>query len=160
MKPLPVGEPSFVNIATKGALYVDKTELIYQLANFGGYFFLSRPRRFGKSLLVSTMEELFLGHQELFQETWIYKKWDWKPYPVLKLDFNTIDFSIDRYQLDNILSENFDIASNVFVGSTETTFDRYPALSSTLTSATTVDYALSRSRNGIIENSARVSLST
>ena len=58
-------------------------------------------------------------------------------------NFNTIDFSIDRYQLDNILSENFDIASNVFVGSTETTFDRYPALSSTLTSATTVDYALS-----------------
>ena len=58
-------------------------------------------------------------------------------------NFNTIDFSIDRYQLDNVLTTNYDITGNVFIASTETTFDRYPALSSTLTSATTVDYALS-----------------
>ena len=58
-------------------------------------------------------------------------------------NFNTIDFTIDRYQLDNILSENYDIEGNAFVESAETTFDRYPALSSTLSSATTVDYALS-----------------
>lgn len=58
-------------------------------------------------------------------------------------NFNTIDFTVDRYQLDNIYTENYDIAANAFVSSDETTFDRYPALSSTLTYVTTVDFAIS-----------------
>ena len=58
-------------------------------------------------------------------------------------NFNTIDFTVDRYQLDNIYTENYDITANVFLSSDETTFDRYPALSSTLTYSTTVDFALS-----------------
>ena len=60
-----------------------------------------------------------------------------------EFEFNTIDFSVDRYQLDNVYSENYDITSNTFLTSSETTFDRYPALSSTFTYATTVDYAVS-----------------
>jgi hypothetical protein len=66
-------------------------------------------------------------------------------------NFNTIDFTVDRYQIDNVFTENYDITANVFLSSDETTFDRYPALSSTLTSATTVDFAVSTAFNSINE---------
>jgi len=64
-------------------------------------------------------------------------------------DFNTIDFTVDRYQLDNVYTENYDISANAFLTSDETTFDRYPALSSTLTYATTVDFAISTAFDAI-----------
>jgi hypothetical protein len=67
-------------------------------------------------------------------------------------DFNTIDFTVDRYQLDNIYTENYDISANTFLTSDETTFDRYPALSSTLTYATTVDFAISTAFEDINEH--------
>ena len=62
----PIGEASFRNLRADGAVYVDKTALIYQLVKQGRYYFLSRPRRFGKSLLVSTLEAYFRGRRELF----------------------------------------------------------------------------------------------
>jgi hypothetical protein len=67
-------------------------------------------------------------------------------------NFNSIDFTVDRYQLDNIYTENYDITANLFLSSDETTFDRYPALSSTLTSATTVDFAVSTAFDSINEH--------
>jgi len=66
MQKLPVGIQSFSELRRGGFLYVDKTEYIHRLVVQGKYYFLSRPRRFGKSLLVSTMQELFSGNKELF----------------------------------------------------------------------------------------------
>ena len=63
----PIGIQNFEKIREGGYVYVDKTELIYQIVRTGGYYFLSRPRRFGKSLLVSTMEDYFQGKKELFK---------------------------------------------------------------------------------------------
>lgn len=77
----------------EGYLYVDKTELIYQLATQGKYYFLSRPRRFGKSLLVSTLSELFKGNQTLFEGLWIHDHWDWtQQHPVIHLGFSSMGY--------------------------------------------------------------------
>ena len=64
---LPIGIQDFEKIRTGGYLYIDKTEHVYRLASEGSYYFLSRPRRFGKSLLLSTIKALFLGKRELFK---------------------------------------------------------------------------------------------
>ncbi|TAE04017.1 MAG: hypothetical protein EAZ97_00725 [Bacteroidetes bacterium] len=74
MKNLPVGIQELSKIIEQDLLYVDKTEYIYQLLTEGTYFFLSRPRRFGKSLLVNTLKEIFLGNKALFKGLWIFAK--------------------------------------------------------------------------------------
>ncbi len=84
----PLGIKSFPSIIKENFLYIDKTEYIYKLLKRGGlYYFLSRPRRFGKSLLVSTLKQIFLGEQELFKGLWIYDKLSWEKYPVIHIDF-------------------------------------------------------------------------
>lgn len=83
----PIGIQSFEKIRNGGFVYVDKTALIYRLAASGQYYFLSRPRRFGKSLLVSTMEAYFSGRKELFEGLAMESlEKDWTEYPVLHLD--------------------------------------------------------------------------
>ena len=83
----PIGIQSFEKIRTGGFVYVDKTELIYSLAASGQYYFLSRPRRFGKSLLVSTMEAYFSGERKFFSGLAMERlEKDWVKYPVLHLD--------------------------------------------------------------------------
>ena len=73
LKPLPIGEQTFRKLIEGGYLYVDKTRLIYEMIRYpSGVYFLSRPRRFGKSLLISTLEEIFLGNKALFQGLWLY----------------------------------------------------------------------------------------
>ena len=85
----PIGIQSFEQIRNDGYVYVDKTDLIYQLVTTGSIYFLSRPRRFGKSLLVSTLEHYFLGHKELFKGLAIEQlEQDWLEYPVFHIDFN------------------------------------------------------------------------
>ena len=86
---------SFEKLRQEGYLYVDKTEYIWNLINpAGGSYFLSRPRRFGKSLTVSTLKAIFEGKKELFQGLAVYdKQYDWKKYPVIHLDMNGRDFS-------------------------------------------------------------------
>ena len=85
----PIGLQSFREIRTGGYLYVDKTEIIHRLVETGKYYFLSRPRRFGKSLLVDTLEELFNGSRELFDGLWIHNQWDWtKKNPVIHFNFS------------------------------------------------------------------------
>ena len=88
---LPLDTSSFKDIRTKGKVYVDKTPWIYRMLTQGKCYFLSRPRRFGKSLTVSTLWELFKGNKELFKGLWIYDKWDFNPHPVIVFDFNKID---------------------------------------------------------------------
>ena len=90
----PIGIQDFENIRRDGFVYVDKTALIYNLSHGSGkYFFLSRPRRFGKSLLVSTMEAYFSGKKELFDGLAIAElEKDWIQYPVLRLDFSGANY--------------------------------------------------------------------
>ncbi len=89
VRKLPIGIQSFEYIRNQGFLYVDKTALIYKMATMGKPYFLSRPRRFGKSLLLSTIEAYFQGKRELFKGLAIEKlETDWLGYPVLHLDLN------------------------------------------------------------------------
>ena len=92
---LPIGIQNFESLRKDGYLYVDKTEHVYRLVSEGRYYFLSRPRRFGKSLLISTIKALFQGKRELFKGLAIDQKedWDWAVHPVLHLDLNTEKFS-------------------------------------------------------------------
>ena len=90
LKPLPTNTATFRDIISGDFLYVDKTEYIYHVVHRAkGAFFLSRPRRFGKSLLISTLEELFDGKRELFDGLWIAgSDYDWSVHPVIRLDLS------------------------------------------------------------------------
>lgn len=89
-KPLPAYTSTFRDIINGGYLYIDKTQYAYDLARMGkGAYFLSRPRRFGKSLFVSTLEDLFLGNRQYFQNLWIDgSDYGWESHPVIRFDFN------------------------------------------------------------------------
>ena len=90
----PIGIQSFEKIRQGGYVYVDKTDLIYKIAKTGQYYFLSRPRRFGKSLLLSTMEAYFRGRKELFDGLAVASlEKDWTEYPVLHLDLGGANYS-------------------------------------------------------------------
>ena len=87
MQKILVTEQSFRKIREVNGLYVDKTKQIYDLFSWDTYFFIARPRRFGKSLLCSTIAELFAGNRPLFKDLWIdQSNWDWQQYPVIHLD--------------------------------------------------------------------------
>jgi hypothetical protein len=89
MKKLPIGIQTFSEIIEQGYTYVDKTGHALAMAQQGKYWFLSRPRRFGKSLFVDTLKELFEGNEPLFRGLAIHEQWDWsRRYPVIKLDFS------------------------------------------------------------------------
>ena len=91
MKALPIGVQSFADLRKKNNLYVDKTKEIHRLITSGKIFFLSRPRRFGKSLLVSTLAELFKGEKSLFEGLYIFDKYDWtQQYPVIIIDWSKV----------------------------------------------------------------------
>ena len=102
----PVGVQNFEKVILGGYEYVDKTALIYQLFNTGSYYFLSRPRRFGKSLLLSTLEAYAQGKKELFKGLALEKlEKDWTVYPVLHLDLNTQKYDTPE-SLTSILNDN------------------------------------------------------
>ena len=99
----PIGIQSFEQIINDGYLYVDKTALIHELVTTGKIYFLSRPRRFGKSLLVSTLENYFLGRKELFKGLAMEGlEENWYEYPVFHIDFNSVNFS-EPGALENVL---------------------------------------------------------
>ncbi len=87
MKKLPIGIQTLSEIVNRDCIYVDKTEIIYQLLE-GKFYFLSRPRRFGKSLLVDTLKQIFLGNKKLFKGLWIEEKIDWSVHPVIHIDMS------------------------------------------------------------------------
>ena len=106
MKQYPIGIQSFESLIKDGYYYVDKTKLVYRLATTGRYYFLSRPRRFGKSLLLSTLHAYFEGKKELFEGLEIEKlETDWTPHPILHLDLNTQKYDKPE-SLENILDEH------------------------------------------------------
>ncbi len=98
MKKLPIGIQTFSEIIQENYYYVDKTEFAYKLLTKGKYYFFSRPRRFGKSLFLDTLAEIFLGHKELFKGLYIYDKYDFKPHPIIRISFGSGDYSLDESQ--------------------------------------------------------------
>ncbi len=90
MKRLPVGIQSFENIRTENYYYVDKTQFVKKLVDEGKYYFLSRPRRFGKSLFLDTLRQAFLAKKELFKGLYLENNWDWSiKYPVIYISFGS-----------------------------------------------------------------------
>jgi Predicted AAA-ATPase/PD-(D/E)XK nuclease superfamily len=126
-KILPISRQSFRKLREDNCIYVDKTRHIYDLCRHGGMYFLSRPRRFGKSLLLSTMKELFLGSKELFQDLWIADKWDWTqkspiiyisflnvPYATMGLDAGIRYFLLEQFEEQGIDSKGITDISLLF----------------------------------------------
>jgi len=102
MKSLPIGKQDFKEMIESNYLYIDKTKYIYELAKLSTPYFISRPRRFGKSLTISKLYYLFKGEKELFKDTWIYDKWDWKEYPVIRMSMSTITTN-DKEEIKTLL---------------------------------------------------------
>ncbi|RWX52101.1 PD-(D/E)XK nuclease superfamily protein [Candidatus Electrothrix marina] len=105
MKKLPIGIQTFADIRTDTYCYVDKTPLIARLVEQGRFYFLSRPRRFGKSLLLDTLAQAFSGNKELFQGLYLENNWDWKvTHPVITIDFAQ-GILTSRQQLNTIIED-------------------------------------------------------
>ena len=103
---LPLGIQTFKHLREDGCYYVDKTPFIRQMASVGKHYFLSRPRRFGKSLLLDTINELFAGNEVLFRGLAIHGDWDWTVrHPVLRLDFSRGGFEEPTYLRDNVAAQ-------------------------------------------------------
>ena len=101
----PIGIQNFEDLRRNGYKYVDKTNFVYKLADEGKYYFLSRPRRFGKSLFLSTLEAYFQGKKELFKGLAIYDlETEWKKYPIFHIDLNTANFR-EKDSLYNVLND-------------------------------------------------------
>ena len=106
VRKLPIGIQNFENIRRRDFVYVDKTAFVYEMATMGIPYFLSRPRRFGKSLLLSTFEAYFEGKKELFKGLAIERlESEWLQYPVLHLDLNAEKYTSPE-RLEYILSNN------------------------------------------------------
>jgi hypothetical protein len=114
LSPLPIGNQDFTDIRENGFCYVDKTERIYQMITSGPKVcFLSRPRRFGKSLLCSTLEAIFEGRRELFKKiagqpalAIDSMEWTWKKHPVIMMDLNAEVYSNGVEALHNVLHDS------------------------------------------------------
>ena len=108
----PIGIQSFSKIRNDGYAYVDKTALMYKMVSEGSYYFLSRPRRFGKSLMLSTLQAYFEGKKELFQGLAVADmETEWKQYPIMHLDLNTEKYdSVEALEdmLNDFLSKEED----------------------------------------------------
>jgi hypothetical protein len=124
MKRLPIDVSAFSTLIQENYVYIDKTEYIYRLITSGRLYFLSRPRRFGKSLLLSTLAELFAGNKELFQDLWIYEKSDytWQEYPVIHLDFSCLSFTTAQDLTTSLSWMITDIAESVGIDVTNAPF--------------------------------------
>ena len=108
MKKLPIGIQTFSELVDpkENNVYVDKTEVIHSLALAGKYYFLSRPRRFGKSVLLSTLYELFSGNRELFSGLYVEDKWDWsRKFPVIRISFGGGEFRTEG-KFDSVIYSN------------------------------------------------------
>ncbi|NBC48882.1 MAG: AAA family ATPase [Gammaproteobacteria bacterium] len=110
MKKLPIGLQTFRELIEEDYVYIDKTAHAWAMASSGKYYFLSRPRRFGKSLFLDTLNELFNGSEALFRGLFIHERWDWTQcHPVIRLDFAggvlTSRAALDR-RIERLLSEN------------------------------------------------------
>jgi hypothetical protein len=122
MKNLPIGIQSLSEIHRRNGIYVDKTKYVFQLLTQRKYVFLSRPRRFGKSLLVSTIKEIFQGNLMLFKDLWIENLWDWsQKHPVIHISCDMLDYQNEA--LSVAISQELQlIATDFKVALTQKTF--------------------------------------
>jgi len=120
-KELPIGIPTLEKIIVENRVYIDKTQFVSKLVKSGSYYFLSRPRRFGKSLFLDTLKQAFLGNKALFKGLYLENNWDWdKTYPVIHISFaseahdvnfleknmhNILNEIIQRFELHDLLNE-------------------------------------------------------
>lgn len=109
----PIGIQNFGEVRRGGYVYVDKTALMYKMVSEGKYYFLSRPRRFGKSLMVSTLDAFFSGKKDLFEGLYAGSvDWDWLQYPIMHLDLNAEKYDTPEaleYVLDDFLARYAEI---------------------------------------------------
>lgn len=124
MVSLPIGIQSFEKLRSDNSLYVDKTQIIHLIAANAGYYFLSRPRRFGKSLLLSTLKELFSANRALFDGLWIADKWNWEEkHPVIHISFSSIGYKTQG--LETAIARELDkIAATYEVTLSEKNYDQ------------------------------------
>jgi hypothetical protein len=113
LDPLPINQFAFEKIRSQKMIYVDKTQLIYKMVSHPDYYFLSRPRRFGKSLLISILKHLYSGHRAYFNGLWIdqHTDWEWKQWPILLFDFNSISNANEvalKHDLQDVLENNLE----------------------------------------------------
>ena len=119
---LPIGIQTFREIREENCYYVDKTRYARQLAERGKHYFLSRPRRFGKSLFLDTLKELFEGNEPLFRGLEIHDHWDWsRRHPVLRLDFSGRDFGEPGHLHTNVMAQLGAIERRTGIGSEHVT---------------------------------------
>jgi hypothetical protein len=120
---LPIGVQTFKKIREENYVYIDKTEWVHKVALKSGHYFLSRPRRFGKSLFVNTLKELFLGNEPLFRGLWIHDNWDWSlKHPVIHLSFDQMGF--ETLGLDNSIARQMRLHAEAYgIELTETQYD-------------------------------------
>lgn len=117
MQKYPIGQQDFPSIIKEGKVYVDKTVHAFNLINDTKSNFLSKPRRFGKSLFLSTLESIFLGKKDLFKGLYIYDKWEFQEYPIIRIDYTKIGYrelgleEALRKELNNIF-DFYDLISN------------------------------------------------
>ncbi|MDE0125890.1 MAG: AAA family ATPase, partial [Bryobacterales bacterium] len=103
---LPIGIQSFRNLRERGCYYVDKTGYALRMVEQGTHYFLSRPRRFGKSLFLDTLKELFEGSRDLFEGLEICERWDWSVrHPVVRLSFGSGNFKVPGYVEVNLMAQ-------------------------------------------------------
>ena len=103
---LPIGIQSFAKIRSDDYYYVDKTALALELIEGGSHYFLSRPRRFGKSLFLDTLKELFEGNEPLFKGLAAHEQWDWSvKYPVLRFSFGSVHYSTTQDLVDDLTTQ-------------------------------------------------------
>ena len=104
LKKLPIGLSTLKKIREEGYLYIDKTHHVANMVNSGVYYFLSRPRRFGKSLFVDTLKQAFLGNKEIFEGLYLENNWDWSAkYPVIHISFGGSSGFDSQTRLNNII---------------------------------------------------------
>lgn len=104
MQGLPIGIQVLAHIREFDYIYIDKTEWAYKMLKAPAYYFLSRPRRFGKSLYLDTLKQIFLGNKHLFEDTYIYDKIEWQPRPVIHLSFDAMTTSEGEFKAAFLLS--------------------------------------------------------
>ena len=138
MKKLPIGIQTFEKMIHQGFCYVDKTPFIKRLVDQGEYYFLSRPRRFGKSLFLSTLKSAFSGQKELFQGLFLERNWDWKViYPVVHISFgagvvqnkkdlyNNFDYILNDHARKYGISYTYEDPKNRFAQLIQTLYEMF-----------------------------------
>ncbi len=114
LKRLPLGVKSIEELLNNDYLYLDKTMYYEKLINEGKYFFLSRPRRFGKTLFISTLKEIFKGNKELFKDQWIYTNYEFEKHPIIHLDFNEINHKQDINKFEESLNNRLKSIAKIY----------------------------------------------